>query len=80
MLNHVRSLAGVPKQGTDLMQIFTQQFANIAPRSGVASQGIMDDTGQYGYRFGNASMTESCRVEVGPLPSLPEGAWGKEPN
>jgi hypothetical protein len=41
---------------------------------------MMDDTGQYGYRFGNASMTESCRVEVGPLPSLPEGAWGKEPN
>ena len=49
-------------------------------RSGGARQGIMDDTGQYSYRFSDASMTESFRVEVGPLPSLPEGAWGKEPN
>jgi hypothetical protein len=80
MLNDVRSFAGVPKQGTQAEQIFTPQFAIIAPRSGVASQGIMDDTGQCSYPFGNASMSESCRVEVGPLPSLPDGAWGKEPN
>ncbi|MEH2554551.1 hypothetical protein V1286_002080 [Bradyrhizobium algeriense] len=33
----------------------------------------MDDTGQDSYRFSHASMTESCRVEVGPLPSLPKG-------
>jgi hypothetical protein len=37
----------------------------------------MDDTGQYGYRFSDASMTESFRVEVGPLPSLPEGGLGE---
>jgi hypothetical protein len=80
MLNDVRSFAGVPKPGTECVRIFTPQFAIIAPRSGVAIQGIMDDTGQYGYRFDNASMTESCRVEVGPLPSLPDGIWGKEPN
>ena len=59
------------------MQIFTPHFAIIAPRSGVARQGIMDDTGQHGYRFDNASMTESCRVEVGPLPSLGLGLGGR---
>jgi hypothetical protein len=80
MLNYVRSLAGVPKQGTDLAQIFTPHFAIIAPRGTAASQGIMDGTRQYGYRFASASMTESCRVEAGPLPLHPEGAWGKEPN
>jgi hypothetical protein len=80
MLCQIRSLAGVPRQGTDLMQIFTPQLAIIAPQSSIASQGMMDDTGQYGYPFGDDAMTESCRVEVGPLPSLPDGAWGKEPN
>jgi hypothetical protein len=80
MLKDVRSFSGVPKQGTECVQIFTPQFTIIAARSCVASQGIMDDTGQYGYRFRNASMTESRRGEVGPLPLLPEGAWGKEPN
>jgi hypothetical protein len=80
MLNYVRSFAGVPKQGTQCVQIFTPQFATIAPQYTGARQGMMDDTGQYGYRFSDASMTESFRVEVGPLPLLPEGAWGKEPN
>jgi hypothetical protein len=80
MLNYVRSFAGVPKQGTQAMQIFTPQFAIIAPQNTGASQGIMDDTCQCSYRFSIASMTESCGAEVGPLPSLPEGAWGKEPN
>jgi hypothetical protein len=51
MLNDVRSFAGVPKPGTQGVQIFTPHFVNIAPRSGVASQGIMDDTGQHSYRF-----------------------------
>jgi hypothetical protein len=27
----------------------------------------MDDAGQHGYRFANASMTESCRVEIGAV-------------
>ena len=62
------------------MQIFTPQFANIAPFEVACSKGIMDDTGQYGYRFDNASMTESCRVEVGPLPLLADRGLGKEPN
>ena len=76
----VRSLAGVPAQGTDLLQIFAPHFAFIAMQSGVASQADMDGTGQDSYPFRNASMTESCRVEVGPLPSPQKGAWGKEPN
>jgi hypothetical protein len=59
------------------MQIFTPQLAIIAPQSSIASQGMMDDTGQYGYPFGDDAMTESCRVEVGPLPSLPEGSLGE---
>jgi hypothetical protein len=80
MLNHVRSFAGVPKRGTEFVQIFAPQFENIAPRGGHRSKGIMDDTGKHGYRFDNASMTESCRVEMGPLPLLFHRAWGKEPN
>jgi hypothetical protein len=44
------------------------------------SKGPMDDTDPQGYRFDNASMTESRRVELGPLPLLVYGAWGKEPN
>ena len=51
MLYHVRSLAGVPRQGTDLVQIFAPQFTIIALRRAVASQGIMDDAGQHSYRF-----------------------------
>jgi hypothetical protein len=77
MLNYVRNFAGVPKRGTQAVQIFTPQFAIIAPQDTGARQGIMDDTGQYGYRFRNASMTESRRGEVGPLPSLPEGLGGR---
>ena len=77
MLNYVRNFAGVPKRGTQAVQIFTPQFATIAPQYTGARQGIMDDTGQYGYRFSDASMTESFRVEVGPLPSLPEGGLGE---
>src|SRR5215207_1670787 len=77
MLNYVRNFAGVPKRGTQALQIFTPQFATIAPQYTGARQGIMDDTGQYGYRFSDASMTESFRVEVGPLPSLPEGGLGE---
>jgi hypothetical protein len=73
-----RSLAEVPKRGTQYLQLFTPQFATIAPQSEKASQGIMDGTGQYSYRFGNAPTTESCRVKVGP--SLLFAAWGKEPN
>jgi hypothetical protein len=79
MLNHVRSLAGVPKQGTDTMQIFTPQFDFIAPRNGAPRQGIMDGTGQDGLPFCYAAMTESHRAELGPLPLL-DRAWGKEPN
>ena len=37
----------------------------------------MDDAGQHGYRFDNASVTESCRVELGPLPLLVLGLWGR---
>jgi hypothetical protein len=51
MLNDVRSFAGVPKPGTQCEQIFTPQFAIIAPQSSIPSQGIMDDTRQHGYRF-----------------------------
>jgi hypothetical protein len=40
----------------------------------------MDDTGQHGYRFDNASMTESRSVELVSLPLLVYGASGKEPN
>src|SRR3954467_4892891 len=75
--DYVRSFAGVPKRGTQCVQIFAPQFATIAPQYTGARQGIMDDTGQCGYRFSSASMTESCRVEVGPLPSLPEGGLGE---
>jgi hypothetical protein len=80
MLNYVRSFAGVPKQGTQRAQIFTPQFATIAPQNTGGGQGIMDDTCQYRYRFRGVSMTESRRVEMGPLPMLDRGAWGKEPN
>jgi hypothetical protein len=80
MLSHVRNFAGVPKQGTQCVQIFTPQFGIIAPQNTGARQGIMDGTWQYSYRFASASMTESCRVEMGPLPLLGRGAWGKEPN
>jgi hypothetical protein len=80
MPNYVRSFAGVPKQGTEVMQIFTPQFEIIAPQNTGPSQGIMDDTCQYSYRFSDASMTESFRVEMGPLPLLGCGAWGKGPN
>src|SRR3954471_3388485 len=75
--DYVRSFAGVPKRGTQCVQIFAPQFSTIAPQYTGARQGIMDDTGQCGYRFSSASMTESCRVEVGPLPSLPEGGLGE---
>jgi hypothetical protein len=47
---------------------------------GRCSEGPMDGTGQYGYRFDNASVTPSCHVAMGPLPMLTYGAWGKEPN
>jgi hypothetical protein len=80
MLNHVRSFAGVPKQGTQWAQIFTPQFGIIAPQNTGARQRMMDGSCQYSYRFDNVAMTESCRVEVGPLPLLGRGAWGKEPN
>jgi hypothetical protein len=50
-LSYVRSFAGVPKPGTQHMQIFTPQFTIIALQSNGASQGIMDDTGQHSYRF-----------------------------
>jgi hypothetical protein len=51
MLNDVRNFAGVPKPGTQCVQIFTPHFVIIAPQSDVASQGIMDETGQHSYRF-----------------------------
>src|SRR4051794_1290363 len=75
--DYVRSFAGVPKRGTQCVQIFAPQFATIAPQYTGVRQGIMDDTGQHGYPFGDDAMTESCRVEVGPLPSLPEGGLGE---
>jgi hypothetical protein len=55
------------------------------PISGVlrwrCSKRPMDDTGQHGYLFDNASMTESsCRVETGAVAVAHLGAWGKEPN
>jgi hypothetical protein len=80
MLNYVRSFPVVPMQGTKSAQIFAPQFAIIAPRERRCSKGLMDDSGKHGYRFDNASMTESRSVEVGPLPLLVYGAWGKEPN
>jgi hypothetical protein len=51
MLNHLRSFAGVPKPGTKAVQIFTPQFAIIAPQNTGARQGIMDDTCQYKLPF-----------------------------
>ena len=78
--NYVRSLAGVPSQGTVLLQIFTPQFATIAAREWRCNKGAMDGSGQQGYRFGDAAVTESWRVDMGPLPLLVYGAWGKEPN
>jgi hypothetical protein len=80
MLDYVRSFPVVPKQGTQSAQIFAPQFAIIAPRERRCSKGRMDDAGQHGYRFDNASMTESRSVEPGSLPLLVYGAWGKEPN
>jgi hypothetical protein len=80
MLNYVRSFPVVPKQGTESAQIFAPQFVIIAARERRCSKGPMDDSGQHGYRFDNASMTESRSVELGPLPLLVYGAWGKEPN
>jgi hypothetical protein len=80
MLNYVGNFAGVPKPGTEFAQIFTSHFATIASPQRRCSKGPMDDTRQHGYRFANASMTESCRVEMGPLPLLVDRAWGKEPN
>jgi hypothetical protein len=78
--NYVRSLAGVPSQGTVLLQIFTPQFAIIALREWRCSKGAMDGSIQQGYRFDDAAMTESWRVDMGPLPPLASRAWGKEPN
>ncbi|WP_197082748.1 hypothetical protein [Bradyrhizobium sp. LTSP885] len=78
--NYVRSLAGVPSQGTVLLQIFTPQFATIAAREWRCNKGAMDGPGQQGYRFDDAAVTESWRVDMGPLPPLVSGAWGKEPN
>ena len=80
MLNYVRSFPVVPKRGTERAQIFAPQFQFIARRERRRSKGRMDATGQYGYRFDNASMTESRSVGLGPLPLLVFEAWGKEPN
>jgi hypothetical protein len=54
---------------------------NIACSGWRCSKGSMDDADSHGYRFDNASMTESYGVEPGPLP-LPvhRGLAGKEPN
>jgi hypothetical protein len=68
------------KAGNLVAQIFAPQFAIIAPRERRCSKGLMDDTGQHGYRFDNASMTESRSVELVSLPLLVYGASGKEPN
>jgi hypothetical protein len=80
MLNHVRSLAGVPRQGTEMVQIFAPQLTTIALRRAAAGQGIMDDTGQHRYHFDYGSMTESSWAKLKPLPLFVGGAWGKEPN
>jgi hypothetical protein len=36
----------------------------------------MDDGEQHSYRFDNALMTESCGVELGPLPLPVPCTWG----
>jgi hypothetical protein len=59
MLSDVRSFAVVPKTGTQISADILPQFATIAPRERHCSKGLMDDTGQQGYHFDNASMTES---------------------
>jgi hypothetical protein len=71
-------LRGVPMHGTLILQVFTPQLQNIAHSSRHCSKGPMDDSGQHGYRFDNAAMTESCRVWG---PSQPQ-CWGlgKDPN
>jgi len=71
-------LRGVPMHGTLILQVFTPQLENIAHSSRQCSKGPMDDSGQHGYRFDNAAMTESCRVWG---PSQPQ-CWGlgKDPN
>jgi len=45
------ALREFPGKELILVQIFAPHFAIIALRSAVASQGIMDDTGQQSYRF-----------------------------
>jgi hypothetical protein len=80
MLNYVRSFPVVPKQGTKSAQIFAPQFATIAARERRCSKGLMDDTGQHGYRFDNASMTESRSVGTGAVAAARLRGLGKEPN
>src|SRR5260221_9342876 len=58
-------------------QIFAPQFSIIAPRERRCSKGLMDGTGQHGYRSDNASMTESRSVGPGPLPLLVYWALGE---
>jgi hypothetical protein len=60
--DYVRVFAGVPKQGTQSLQIFTPHFATIASSRWRCSKGLMDDAGKQGYLFDNAWMTESCGV------------------
>ena len=68
------------ERGTQGCRYLRHTCANIARFRRQCSQGLWTVTGQYGYRFDNAWMTESCSVVLGPLPSLRWGAWGKEPN
>src|SRR3954451_9843744 len=53
------------KAGNLVAQIFAPQFAIIAPRERRCSKGLMDDTGQHGYRFDNASMNRIKKRRTG---------------
>src|ERR1700737_5407241 len=61
-------------------QRYLRNSSKLSQGLGAMSKGTMDDTGQHDYRFDNASMTESCRVERGPMPPLVLGAGGKHPS
>ena len=76
MLDYVRNFTGVPKRGTRRVQIFTPQFAIIAPQY-AGSQGTMDDAGQRSYRFSDASMTNHVALNWGHCRRSLRGLGGR---
>ena len=78
MLQSYAWFCAVPKQGTWRSQIFAPHFANIRSFTVAVQQ-------RFYRRFAASTvtflitlaMTESCRVEVGPLPLLVSGLGGR---